>query len=59
METRSKDDVKGSPIYDFVRWGVPVKEDTYPESSAQGPVSFLDAFDLSMLPPGIHLLLGG
>ena len=47
--------------YTFVRRGVPVREDTYPEPSACGegwPVPFLAAFISPVLPPGTHLLLG-
>ena len=44
----------------FVRTGVPVREDTYPEPSAcevEWPVPFLAAFISPVLPPGTHLLL--
>ena len=47
--------------YLFVRRGVPVREDIYPESSAcevGWPVPFLAAFISPVLPPGTHLLLG-
>ena len=47
--------------YTFVRRGVPVRDDTYPESSAceiGWPVPFLAAFTSPVLPPGTHLLLG-
>ena len=47
--------------YTFVRRGVPVREDTYPELSAcevGWPVPFLAAFISRVLPPGTHLLLG-
>ena len=47
--------------YTFVRRGVPVREDTYPEPSAcevGWPVPFLAVFISSVLPPGTHLLLG-
>ena len=52
--------VKVAP-YTFVRRGVPVSEDTYPEPSAcevGWPVPFLAAFISPVLPPGTHLLLG-
>ena len=45
----------------FVRRGVPVREDTYPELSVcevGWPVPFLTAFISPALPPGTHLLLG-
>ena len=47
--------------YSFVRRGVPVREDTYPEPSVcelGWPVPFLAAFISPVLPPGTHLLLG-
>ena len=47
--------------YTFVRKGVPVKENTYPEPSAcevGWPVHFLTAFISPVLPPGTNLLLG-
>ena len=47
--------------YTFVRRGVPVREDTYPEPSAcevGWPVPFLAAFISPVLPPGTQLLLG-
>ena len=47
--------------YAFIRRGVPVREDTYPEPSAceiEWPVSFLAAFISPVLPPSTHLLLG-
>ena len=47
--------------YTFVRRGMPVREDTYPEPSAcevGWPVPFLAAFFSPVLPPGTHLLLG-
>ena len=47
--------------YTFVRRGVPVREDTYPEPSAcevGWPVPFLPAFISPVLPTGTHLLLG-
>ena len=47
--------------YTFVRRGVPVREDTYPGSSAfevGWPAPFLAAFISPVLPPGTHLLLG-
>ena len=47
--------------YTFVRRGVPVREDTYPEPSAcevGWPVPFIAAFISPVLPPGTHLLLG-
>jgi len=53
---------KGSPIYTFIRRGVPVRENTYPEPSACDvgwPVPFLAAFISPVLPPGTHSLLGG
>ena len=53
--------VKAVP-YTFVRRGVPIREDTYPESSVfevGWPVPFLAAFISPVLPPGTHLLLGG
>ena len=46
--------------YTFVRRGVPVREDTYPEPSAcevGWPVPSLAAFISLVLPPGTHLLL--
>ena len=48
--------------YTFVRRRVPVRENTYPESSAYEvgrPVPFLAAFISPVLPPGTHSLLGG
>ena len=47
--------------YTFVRRGVPVREDTYPEPLAcevGWPFPFLAAFISSVLPPSTHLLLG-
>ena len=47
--------------YTFVRRGVPVREDTYPEPSAcevGWPVPFLAAFISPVLPLGTQLLLG-
>ena len=47
--------------YTFVRRGVPVMEDTYPEPSAcevGWPVPFLTAFISPVLLPGVHSLLG-
>ena len=47
--------------YTFIRMGVPVREDTYPEPLAceiGWPVPFLAAFFSPVLPPGTHLLLG-
>ena len=47
--------------YTFVRRGVPVREDTYPEPSAYEvgwPAPFLTAFISPVLPPGTHSLLG-
>ena len=47
--------------YTFVRRGVPVREDTYPEPSAcevGWSAPFLTAFISPVLPPGTHLLLG-
>ena len=52
--------VKAVP-YTFVCWGVPVRENTYPELSAcevGWPVPFLAIFISPVLPPGTHLLLG-
>ena len=52
--------VKKVVPYTFVRRGVPVREDTYPEPSAcevRWPVPFLATLISSGLPPGIHLLL--
>ena len=46
--------------YTFVRRGVPVREDTYPEPSTfevGWPVPFLAAFISPVLPLGTHLLL--
>ena len=48
-------------LYTFVRRGVPVREDTYPEPSASEvgwPVPFLAAFISPVLPPGTQLLQG-
>ena len=48
-------------LYTFVRRGVPVREDTYPEPSAcelGWPVPFLAAFISPVLPQGTHLVLG-
>ena len=45
----------------FVRWGVPVREDTYPEPSpceAGWPVPFLTVFISPVFPLGTHMLLG-
>ena len=45
----------------FVRRGIRVREDTYPEPSAcevGWPVPFLAAFISPVIPPGTHLLLG-
>ena len=47
--------------YTFVRRVVPVREDTYSESSAcevGWPVPFFAAFISPVSPPGAHLLLG-
>ena len=47
--------------YTFVRKGVPLRENTYPEPSAcevGWPVPFLAAFISPLLPPGTQLLLG-
>ena len=47
--------------YTFVRKGVPVRKDTYPEPSAYEvgwPVPFLAAFISPVFPLGTHLLLG-
>ena len=47
--------------YTFVRRGVPVREDTYPEPSVCGvgrQVPFLAAFISPVFPLGTHLLLG-
>ena len=47
--------------YTFVRRGVSVRKDTYPEPSAfevGWPVPFLASFISPVLPPGTHLLLG-
>ena len=47
--------------YAFVRRGVPVREDTYPEPSAcevGWPVPFLAAFISPVFPLGTNLLLG-
>ena len=52
--------VKVAP-YTFVRRGVPVGEDTYPEPlvcEVGRPVPFLAAFISPVLSPGTHLLLG-
>ena len=59
-ESTGPTNVKVVP-YTFVRRGVPVKEDTYPEPSACDvgwPVPFLAAFISPVLPPGTHLRLG-
>ena len=48
--------------YTFVRRGVPVGEDTYPEPSAfevGWPVPFLAAFISPVFPLDTYLLLGG
>ena len=53
--------VKKVVPYIFVRRGVPVREDTYPESPAcevGWPVPFLADINSPVLPPGTHLLLG-
>ena len=53
--------VKLAPYSFFVRRGVPVREDPYPEPSAcegSWPVPFFAAFISPVLPPGSHLLLG-
>ena len=60
QETELPLKVKAVP-YTFVRRGVPVNEDTYPEPSACKvglPVPFLAAFIFPVLLPGTHLLLG-
>ena len=47
--------------YTFVRRGVPVREDTYPEPSAYEvgwPVPFIAASISPVLIPGTHMLLG-
>ena len=47
--------------YTFVRRGVPVREDTYPEPLAcevGWPVPFITAFISPVLQPGSSLLLG-
>ena len=47
--------------YTFVRRGVPVREDIYPEPSAcevGWPIPLLAAFISPVLPSGTHLLLG-
>ena len=47
--------------YTFVRTGVPVREDTYPEPSVcevGWPVPFLAAFISPVFPLGTYLLLG-
>ena len=47
--------------YTFVRRGVPVGEDTYPEPTAcevGWPVPFLAAFNSPVFPLGANLLLG-
>ena len=46
--------------YTFVRKGVPVREDTYPEPSAcevGWPVPFLAAFISPVLPPGVMMCI--
>ena len=48
-------------LYTFVRRGVLVRKDTYPEPLAcevGWPVPVLSAFISPVLPPGTHLLLG-
>ena len=62
-QNRSKDGSKKVKVFPFtfVRRGVPVREDTYPEPSAcevGWPVPFLAAFFSPVLPPGTHSLLG-
>ena len=60
IETRKKSKVKVVP-YIFVRKGLPVREDTYPEPSAcevGWPVPFLAAFISLVFQLGTHLLLG-
>ena len=55
-----KSKVKVVP-YTFVRRGVPVREDTYPEPWAfevGWPVPFLAAIISPVFPMGTHLLLG-
>ena len=55
------EDIKKVVSYTFVRRGVPVREDTFPEPSAfevGWPVPFLAAFISPVLPLGTHLLLG-
>ena len=44
--------------YTFVRRGVPVREDTYPEPEVGWPVLFLVAFISPVFPLGTHLLVG-
>ena len=59
--TRGNMSTKKVAPYTFVRMGVPVREDTYPEPSAYEvgwPVPFLAAFISPVLPPGTHSLLG-
>ena len=48
-------------LFTFVRMGVPVRENTYPEPSAcqiGWPVPFFAAFISPWLPPGTHSLTG-
>ena len=48
-------------LYTFVRKGVPVREETYPEPSAcevGWSVPFIAAFISPVLPPSTHSLLG-
>ena len=57
---RERSKVKVIP-YTFVRRGMPVREDTYPEPSAcevGWPVLFLAAFISPVFALGTHLLLG-
>jgi len=46
--------------YIFVRRGMPVREDTYPEAcEVWWPVPFIAAFISLVLPPGIHPVAAG
>ena len=48
-------------LHTFLRGGVPVREDSYPEPSAcevGWPVPFLAAFISPVFPLGTHMLLG-
>ena len=54
--------VKVSPMYDFVRWGVPVRGTlilSHRYIEVGWSVPSLAAFTSPVLPPGTHLLLGG